>query len=151
MFSKRILFSRDALVDLALHFLSKTKVMVKDSERADVGAICKTAGTVKSQTAHMNKTKQKDELIARPSTCELGNRRYRNDEFQAARRPREFYGVNVDAVWLCQLTGCLGLFLFASGQLRHGNKQVQRRHEQTWYLGVGWYPLLISEKSCKFL
>lgn len=73
MFSKRILFSRDALVDLALHFLSKTKVMVKDSERADIGAICKTTGTVKSQTAHMNKTKQKDELIARPLTCELGN------------------------------------------------------------------------------
>lgn len=30
-------------------------------------------------------------------------------------------------------------------------KQAQRWHEQTLYLGVRWHSLLISDKSCKFL
>lgn len=51
-----------------------------------------------------------------------------------------------------QLIGCLVVFFFSlDGLLGQENKEVQRWHEQTWNLGIGWYPLLVSEKSCKFL
>lgn len=39
--------------DLALHFLRKKKtVVIKDSEREDFEAICKTTETVTNQTVH---------------------------------------------------------------------------------------------------
>lgn len=43
---------RDALSDLALHFLNKMKIMVvKEIEREDIEFICKVSVVIMSQTA----------------------------------------------------------------------------------------------------
>lgn len=61
--------------DLALHFLRKKKtVVIKDSEREDFEAICKTIWNChKPNCAYW--IKQSDEFIARLSTCKPGNSR----------------------------------------------------------------------------
>lgn len=57
----------------------------------------------------------------------------------------------MEVIWLFQLIGCLVVLFIWIRVVESGNEEVQRRHEQTWSLGIGGYHLLGSKKGCKFL
>lgn len=118
-----------------------------------VSHILKTLSKPKLRT--LSKTKAKDEFIARVSTCNPGNSNLREQVLSwvlGYLQMEFFYKAHVEVVWLFQLIGCLtASSLLGSGSLSQGDKEVQSWHQQTWRLGIGRGPPLISKKSCKFL
>lgn len=59
----------------------------------------------KTRPLTLDKTKQKEEFIARVPTCSRETQGYRTNEFQIVHR--DFYEVNVQVIWLFLLFGWL--------------------------------------------
>lgn len=105
----------------------------------------------KTKPCVLNKTKQKDEFIARLSLCQLGNSRQQKQWVANCSQTKgvlwgtcgSYLALSVN--WLPRGLPCLNQGSWVTGT------RLMRWHEQTWYLEVGEYPLLISGKSCKFL
>lgn len=74
---------------------------------------------------------------------------YKSNKFQVAHRLRDFYGIYKEVILLFNWIGYPVFSQSRSERLNQRKKEVQRLHEQTWCLGIGWCLLLISEKSCK--
>lgn len=98
------------------------------------------------------KAKQKDEFIARVFTCKPGNSRLWEQWVPSCSQTKGFLCSKCRCFWLFQLIGCLVVFFLIWIMVAElGEKEVQRWLEETWCLGIGWRPLLVSEKSYKFL
>lgn len=108
----------------------------------------------KTKSCTLSKTKQsrKKSLLQGFRPARRGAQGYGSNESLVAHKLTGFYGVYAEVTWLFQLIGCLVVFFVIWIRVaERGNKEVQTWCEQTWHLGIGWLPLLISEENCKFL
>lgn len=103
-------------------------------------------------SAHWVKQSRKTSLLQGFSPASQETQGYENNESRAAHRLRDFLCSKCRCFWLFQLIGCLVVFFLIWIMVAEsGEKEVQRWLEETWCLGIGWRPLLVSEKSYKFL
>lgn len=61
----------------------------------------------KTRPLTLDKTKQKEEFIARVPICSQETQGYSTNEFRVVHRRRDFYEVNAEVIWLFLLVGWL--------------------------------------------
>lgn len=112
---------------------------------------CRALGKCQKPNCTLSKTKQKHAFISRLSTWKPGNSKLLRQWALNCSQTKELLLINAELIWLCWWPIIWWSFLLGSGHLSQGNKEVHRRYDQIWCLGIVWCPLLIYEKICKFL